>query len=211
MKNIKQKPVEKVWQDFQKAEYLSKENLEKFKKYKKILSEWNREMNLTAIKDLSGIVRQHFVDSLALRNFIDLKKVKTIADVGAGAGFPAIPLKIVFPHLSILLIEPKKKKQRFLNALIEELELKNVEICDLDWRTFLRTTKGNIDLFVSRAAFDEVELCRMFRSNSAYNTSKLVYWVAQEWESEPRAEKYFKGIKEYKLGKKLRKLSFWGL
>jgi len=211
MKKIRQKPAEKVWLDFQKNENLSEEQLEKFKKYEAILSEWNQEINLTAIKDLPGIIRQHFVDSLVLRQFMDLKKVKSIVDVGAGAGFPALPLKIVFPHLNILLIEVKRKKQKFLKALIEELELKDVEICDLDWRTFLRTTEGEIDLFVTRATFDEVELCRMFRSNSVYNKSKLVYWVSQEWESEPKVEKYLKEIKEYKLGKKVRKLSFWSI
>jgi len=211
MKKIRQKPAEKVWLDFQKNENLSEEQLEKFKKYEAILSEWNQEINLTAIKDLPGIIRQHFVDSLVLRQFMDLKKVKSIVDVGAGAGFPALPLKIVFPHLNILLIEVKRKKQKFLKALIEELELKDVEICDLDWRTFLRTTEGEIDLFVTRATFDEVELCRMFRSNSVYNKSKLVYWVSQEWEPESKVEKYLKEIKEYKLGKKVRKLSFWSI
>ncbi len=211
MKEIRQKAPEKVWAEFQEEQNLTDDQIKQFKKYYEILDEWNRQINLTAIKGLSGTVRQHFVDSLALTKFKDLKKIKSIADVGAGAGFPAIPLKILYPHLSILLIESNQKKQNFLRALIEELDFKNVEICDLDWRTFLRTTQGDIDLFVSRAAMDEVELCRMFRANSDYKEAELAYWVTEAWEPEAKVEKYLKDLKEYKVGKKVRKLSFWSV
>ena len=71
---------------------------------------------------------------------VDLNKVKVIVDVGSGAGFPGIPLKILFPHLGIILIEVNKKKQRFLQTVIRILELKDIEVCGLDWRTFLRKT-----------------------------------------------------------------------
>ncbi|MFH1644036.1 MAG: 16S rRNA (guanine(527)-N(7))-methyltransferase RsmG [bacterium] len=209
MKKIRQKDPEKVWAEFKEEQNLTDDQINQFKKYYEILDEWNQKINLTAIKDLSGVVRQHFIDSMALTKFKDLKKIKSIADIGAGAGFPAIPLKILYPHLAVLLIETNHKKQEFLHFLLEELDLKDVEICEIDWRTFLRTTKGDIDLFVSRAAMDEVELCRMFKANSDYKNAELVYWVTEMWEPEKKVEKYLQDLKEYALGKKIRKLSFW--
>lgn len=209
MKKTKEKAPEKVWQQFQISENITDEQLEKFQKYETLLSLWNKEMNLTAIRNLSGVVRQHFVDSLALRKFVDLKNINSIADVGAGAGFPIIPLKIMFPHLKVLIIEVRKKKIKFLENLIKELGLSDVEFCELDWRTFLRTTEGNIDLFISRATFDETEICRMFRQNCDYKNSQFIYWASENWESEKKVKKYLRDIKEYKLGKKIRKLTFW--
>lgn len=209
MKEIRQKAPDKVWAEFKEEQKLTDVQIEQFKKYYAILDKWNRKINLTAIKGLSGVVRQHFVDSISLAKFKDLKKVNTIADVGAGAGFPAIPLKIIYPHLAVLLIEGSHKKQEFLCALIDELDLRDVEICDLDWRTFLRKTQGKVDLFVTRAAMDEVELCRVFRATSDYKNAELVYWVTESWEPESKVEKYLKDLKEYRVGKKVRKLSFW--
>ena len=211
MKKVKEKPAENVWEQFAEKYNLSDEQLDKFKKYEALLSEWNEQINLTAIKDLSGILRQHFEDSFALKDKMDLNKVKTITDIGPGAGFPSIPLKLLYPHLKVLLIEVCKKKQKFLSALIESLDLKDVEICDLDWRTFLRTTEGDIDLFVTRASMNDLELCRMFKPSSAYKNAMLVYWVSDEWQPHPRAEKFVKEMKQYKLAHRFRKLAFMGL
>ena len=210
MKKSKEKPAERVWQELQTLEKLTDEQIEQFKKYESLLYLWNKDINLTAIKSLAGVVRQHFIDSLALRKFVDLKEIEAIADIGSGAGFPSIPLKIAFPHLKLLILEVTNKKLNFLKELVKELDLKDVEFYELDWRTFLRTTEGKIDLFVSRAAFDEVELCRMFRQNCDYKNSKAAYWVSELWEPEKKVEKYLKDTKEYKLAKKLRKITFWG-
>lgn len=209
MKKSKEKPAERVWQELQTLEKLTDEQIEQFKKYESLLYLWNKDINLTAIKSLAGVVRQHFIDSLALRKFVDLKEIEAIADIGSGAGFPSIPLKIAFPHLKLLILEVTNKKLNFLKELVKELDLKDVEFYELDWRTFLRTTEGKIDLFVSRAAFDEVELCRMFRQNCDYKNSKAAYWVSELWEPEKKVEKYLKDTKEYKLAKKLRKITFW--
>jgi 16S rRNA (guanine(527)-N(7))-methyltransferase RsmG len=208
---IKEKPFEKIWANFQENYNLTNEQLEQFKKYQGLLSDWNKNINLTAITDLAGIIRQHFEDSLALKQFIDLNTIKSIADIGTGAGFPAIPLKIFYPHLKVFLIEVNNKKQKFLLALIDYLKLKNVEIIDLDWRTFLRTTKEQIDLFVTRAAIDETELCRMFKPGCFYKNSQLAYWTTQEWESNPKFKKFLIDQKEYNLGNKHRKLAFMRL
>ncbi|MFA5075442.1 MAG: 16S rRNA (guanine(527)-N(7))-methyltransferase RsmG [Candidatus Babeliales bacterium] len=211
MKKNREKEPEKIWVDFVQELNLTDEQLEKFQKYTQILEEWNKNINLTAITNLGGVVRQHFLDSVALIDFVDLKKSKLIVDIGTGAGFPAIPLKILFPHLDVILIEVNKKKQKFLHALIEELNLENVQICDLDWRTFLRTTQADVDFFLTRAAIGEEELCRMFKPSSAYKNSTLVYWVTDEWKVDPKAAEFLKEIKSYKLGKRQRKLAFFRL
>lgn len=202
---------ETIWAEFAKTEQLSELQLSQFQRYEALLSERNKETNLTAIKDLLGIVRQHFQDSLILRKFVDLNALTTIADVGTGAGFPAIPLKILFPHLKVVLIEVNKKKQAYLADLIAILELENVEICDLDWRTFLRKTEEKIDLFVTRAAIEEAELCRMFKPSCAHKNATLVYWAAEQWECNKFVAHLVKRSEEYKMGQRNRKLIFFGL
>ncbi len=208
---IREKSPEKVWSDFQELEGLSDEQLAKFRKYEAFLSQKNEEFNLTALTQLSAIVRQHFSDSMALRGALDLSKVKTIADIGTGGGFPAIPLKIMFPHLKVILIEVTKKKQRFLAEVANILELDDVEICGYDWRTFLRITEYDVDLFVTRAALGEKELCRMFKPGCRYKDAKLVYWASDEWECDPKAENFIVETKEYKIARKKRKFVFFGL
>lgn len=206
---VRLKPEEKVWADFQESEKLSDQQVELFKMYERYLSKCNEEFNLTAIKDLSGIVRQHFQDSMALSKFTDLSSIKSICDIGTGAGFPAIPLKIIFPHLKVYLIEVTKKKIQFLTDLVSMLELTDVEFCDLDWRTFLRNTELDIDLFVTRAAIDELELVRTFKPSCFYNKTTVVYWAAETWRCHPKAEAFVNKIDGYKLGQKNRRLVFF--
>lgn len=208
---LRQKPEEKIWLEFQEREKLTDHQVEQFKAYNSMLQEWNEVCNLTAITSLSGIVNQHFSDSLAVRQFVDLSKVTAVADVGAGAGFPALPLKILYPNLSIVLIEVTQKRQRFLQEVINQLGLTDVAICPLDWRTFLRTTEGEIDLFVTRAALDEVELSRLFRSTSPYRTAELAYWASNEWECNPKVTEYLSRVELYKNNRKDRKLAFFKL
>lgn len=207
----KQKQPDLIWMHFQEQEQLSDEQLRQFQYYEAFLSRCNQEFNLTALTELSGIVRQHFSDSLMLRKYIDFSKITTIADIGTGAGFPAIPLKILYPHLSVILIEVTRKKQQFLKELIEILNLDKVEICGYDWRTFLRVTDYPVDLFVTRAAIDDTELCRAFKPACRYKQATLVYWASDMWESHPRAASFIKKTEYYKLGTKRRKFIFFGL
>ena len=202
---LRQKPAERVWEHFAQDENLTPEQLEKFQIYARELMEWNKLHNLTALKDLSGIVNQHFIDSIALRKVYDLATINSLCDVGSGAGFPGLPLKIMFPHLHVGLIEVNHKKREFLSHVIELLGLENVEVIDLDWRTFLRTTEGEIDLFVTKAALHEEELIRMFRGNCTYRTSKLIYWATSDWEADPKAEPYIKQELPYMFRRKERK------
>jgi 16S rRNA (guanine527-N7)-methyltransferase len=202
---------EALWAIFQEQEKLTDKHIELFKRYYDFLIQENTKINLTAVTGLKGVLYYHFVDSFIVREFMELKDISLIADVGAGAGFPAIPLKIVYPHLKVILIEVTKKKRKFLSDLISILELTDVEICDLDWRTFLRTTKADIDLFVSRAALGDAELCRMFRHNCPYRTSQMIYWASEQWQPSLKTQSFVRRVEEYKVHRKRRKLVFLGL
>lgn len=208
---IREKPADKVWASFQEEAKLTDDQLQQFQKYADYLRECNELFNLTAITDLSGIVRQHFLDSLALAEFVDMKTVNVMADIGTGAGFPAIPLKIMYPHLKLILIEVTKKKQEFLSDIIRLLNLDNVMICDLDWRTFVRTTKYEIDFFVTRAALDDLELCRALKPACHYKDKTIIYWVTKLWEPNPKTAHLVSKLEQYKLGNKDRQLAFLAL
>jgi 16S rRNA (guanine527-N7)-methyltransferase len=208
---IRQKPPEKVWAEFQEEVQPTKEQLVQFQRYSAYLLECNEFFNITALTELSGVVRQHFHDSLALANFMDLKTVTSIADIGTGGGFPGLPLKIMFPHLKVLLLEVNKKKQGFLADVVKILGLTDVEICGVDWRTFLRTTDYTIDLFVTRAALADLELIRMFKPACPYNKATLAYWASKEWEPHSKVQPFVRRSESYRLGHKDRKLIFMGL
>ena len=94
--------------------------------YYEMLVEWNKVMNLTGITEFEDVLLKHFIDSVAICQITDMSKVHTVMDVGTGAGFPGMPLKIVFPHLKITLLDSLNKRIQFLNAVIEKLELKDI-------------------------------------------------------------------------------------
>lgn len=100
---------------------------EKFKKYSELLLEWNQKINLTAITDPKEIVIKHFVDSLLLSSAIDIQD-QTIVDIGTGAGFPGIPLKIARPKIKLTLLDSLNKRLIFLKEVINNLTLDNVSI-----------------------------------------------------------------------------------
>ena len=106
---------------------LSEKQLQQFSRYYDILVEWNSFMNLTAITDRDDVIIKHFADSLLLYKYKDLHDNLSVLDVGTGAGFPGIPLKIAFPELKVTLMDSLNKRLNFLNEVIKELELDNVE------------------------------------------------------------------------------------
>ncbi|MBA2174739.1 16S rRNA (guanine(527)-N(7))-methyltransferase RsmG [Halobacillus locisalis] len=105
---------------------LNDKQIDQFQRYFDILVEWNEKMNLTAITDQEGVYLKHFYDSLTAAFYHDFTKELRICDVGAGAGFPSLPLKIVFPQLKVTIVDSLKKRITFLNHLAHELELDNV-------------------------------------------------------------------------------------
>lgn len=112
----------------QKAGIKTDDNmLHQYVTYYEMLVEKNKVMNLTAITDFEDYVVKHIVDSLSIVNVLDLKKVNHVIDVGTGAGFPAIPLKIAYPHLQITMLDSLQKRIGFLNEVVEKLELKNMK------------------------------------------------------------------------------------
>ena len=104
-----------------------------------------------------------------------------------------------------------KKRQRFLQAVIQELQLTDITVCDKDWRTFLRKTESKIDYFVTRASLDPAELIRMFKPACPYKNAKLVYWASDEWQPEPKVEPFVQSEFAYKIKRTRRKLVFLGL
>lgn len=105
---------------------LSSEQLLKLSTYAGLLVEWNEKINLTAITDEEGIVTKHFIDSFSLLSHLP-KEAKTIIDVGTGAGFPGIPLKIAGENLRVTLLDSLDKRVKFLTQVCTDLKLKNIE------------------------------------------------------------------------------------
>ena len=105
---------------------LSEKQIQQFVRYYELLVEWNSFMNLTAITEYEEVMEKHFVDSLAAVKVCDFHQVKSLIDIGTGAGFPGIPLKIAFPHLEVVLLDSLNKRTKFLNEVINQLGLENI-------------------------------------------------------------------------------------
>ena len=135
--------------------HLSEEQIDQFLKYYELLVEWNEKMNLTAITQYDEVMKKHFVDSLSLIKAyedIDQKEMKVI-DIGTGAGFPGLALKIAFPNLHMTLLDSLNKRISFLNTVIDELHLKNVNAIHGRAEDFAKQAdyREVYDLSVSRA------------------------------------------------------------
>jgi 16S rRNA (guanine527-N7)-methyltransferase len=197
---------ESQWSAFAQTEHLSDLQLSQFKRYYELLIAWNEKINLTAITALADVIAYHFQDSLQLAQAVPLAQVRSIADVGSGAGFPGLPLKIAFPHLSLLIIEVNSKRVRFVQEVIRELGLQGIEISTLDWRTFLRQTKYPVDYFCARASLSVAELLQVYKPSCWYRQAGLVYWASGGWVPTEREKKSIKEEHLYMVGTKKRKL-----
>jgi len=195
-----------LWESFIKDAALSDKQAEQFASYLLLLQEWNARMNLTALTDSAHIIHYHFQDSLAALPIIKAGNYKALADVGTGAGFPALPLKICLPDMPMYLIEVNKKKIHFLEMVIQELGLENVTLVAYDWRTFLRKSSFDIDLFCVRASLSMQELMRAFKPSSSYHHAAMIYWAAIAWKPEDEVVQYVKEEVPYSVGNKKRKL-----
>ena len=127
--------------------YPTKEQLDKLEKYYNLLVEWNQKINLTRITTKEDAYLKHFYDSLTITKEVDLSKVETLCDVGTGAGFPGIVLKIMYPNLKVTLIDSLQKRVNYLNEVIKDLELENIEAIHSRGEDY----KGSFDVVTSRA------------------------------------------------------------
>ena len=130
---------------------VTKEKLKKLEKYYNLLVEYNKLMNLTAITEKEMVYLKHFYDSLTILKIIDLNSYQTLCDLGSGAGFPGIVLKIFYPNLRITLIDSLNKRINFLNTVITELELKNIDAIHIRIEDYARIEREKYDVVTARA------------------------------------------------------------
>lgn len=134
---------------------------EQFLRYFELLTEWNAVMNLTAITEFTEVVEKHFVDSALLTDYIRERESKSLIDIGTGAGFPGVPLKILFPEMKVTLLDSLNKRIRFLNTVIQELGLENIEAIHgrAEEYGIKEGYREQYDLCVSRAVARLASLC----------------------------------------------------
>lgn len=202
--------LELLWETFARDEQLSVQQVEQFQKYCALLLDWNTRMNLTAIVDPLEVIQCHFQDALKIASCVNMLAVKVCADVGSGAGFPGIPLKIAFPALTVILIETNAKKISFLEHVIAELGLEDIHIYHDDWRSFIRTGQLTVDLFCARASLAPTELLRVIRSGSIHRNALLVYFASRHWVPTEKEKEFVISYYPYQVGVRQRQLVLFG-
>lgn len=130
---------------------VSLRQFDQLEKYANYLIEYNEHTNLTAITNKDEIYLKHFYDSLTILKAIDLNEINTLLDVGTGAGFPGMVLKIFFPHLHVTLLDSNNKKTTFLTNLVEKLNLTDVEIINARSEDYAKDNLDKFDLVTARA------------------------------------------------------------
>lgn len=139
-------------------EYLKKLNIEatqkqieQLEKYYQLLIEWNEKINLTAITEKKQVYLKHFYDSATITYVIDLNNVDSLCDVGTGAGFPGIVLKILYPHLNVTLIDSLNKRISFLEKVIDELKLDKINVFHARAEEYGKKVREKYDVVTARA------------------------------------------------------------
>ena len=130
---------------------LTEEQLTQLDKYYELLIEYNKVMNLTGITEKEAVYLKHFYDSATLSIIVDLSKEKTLCDVGTGAGFPGIVLKILFPNLEITLVDSLNKRLKFLEIVIEKLGLKDIYTVHARAEEYALKHREEYDIVTARA------------------------------------------------------------
>ncbi len=130
---------------------LTNEQINKLEKFYQLLVTWNEKINLTTIIKEEEVYLKHFYDSLTLIKVVDLRQPLTVLDVGTGAGFPGIVLKIVFPNLKITLLDSLTKRINYLNEVIKALDLHDIETVCSRCEDYTKINREKYDLVVARA------------------------------------------------------------
>ena len=130
---------------------VTEEEISKLEKYALLLKEWNGKINLTAITEKDQVFLKHFYDSLTLVKTIDLRRVDSICDLGTGAGFPGVVLKIFFPNLKLTLVDALNKRINFLDVVVKELNLKNVTLVHARAEEYGKNHRECFDVVTARA------------------------------------------------------------
>ena len=130
---------------------VAEEHFEKLDKYYKLLIEWNEKINLTTITEEKEVYLKHFYDSLTVSKIIDLNKEKALCDIGTGAGFPGIVLKIFYPNLEVTLVDSLNKRIIFLNEVIKELSLQKISAIHARAEEFAKEHRETFDITIARA------------------------------------------------------------
>lgn len=125
--------------------------LEQLEQYYNLLVEYNKVMNLTGITEKEEVYLKHFYDSITLNKIINLKEENTLVDIGTGAGFPGLVLKIIFPNLKVTLVDSLNKRIQFLNIVIENLGLKNITTVHARAEEFAKLHREEFDIVTARA------------------------------------------------------------
>lgn len=130
---------------------LDNEKLTNLEKFYNLLIEWNNKINLTRITEKEDVYLKHYYDSLTIVKAVDLNKIDTLCDVGTGAGFPGIVLKIVFPNLKITLVDSLQKRVNYLNEIIKKLDLKDIEAVHDRAEEYAKNNREKFDVVTARA------------------------------------------------------------
>ncbi len=126
---------------------ITEDQLKQLDQFYHLMLEWNEKINLTRITEEQDVFLKHFYDSLTLNKVVNLKEVNTLCDVGTGAGFPGMVLKIIFPQVKITLIDSLQKRVNYLNEVIKKLDLKEIEAIHARGEEY----KGSFDVVTARA------------------------------------------------------------
>lgn len=148
---------------------VTEEKLNKLEKFYELLIDWNNKINLTRIVEKEEVYLKHFYDSLTIVKEVDLNKVETLCDVGTGAGFPGIVLKIFYPHLKITLVDSLLKRVNYLNTIIKDLELNDIVAIHARGED----VKEKFDIVTSRAVAN-IEKLVVYTMHLVNKTGRLV-------------------------------------
>ena len=127
------------------------DKLIKLNKYYEMLVEYNKVMNLTGITDKKQVYLKHFYDSLSIVKVINLNEYNTLCDIGTGAGFPGLVIKVLYPHLKVTLVDSLNKRINFLNDVIKELGLTDIETVHSRIEDYAHNNKDRFDIVTARA------------------------------------------------------------